>query len=139
MKAAELDKQLCFALYTTTNKIISTYRTLLEPYDLTYTQFVILMLLWEKDGISISQLAQRAQLTKATMTPLLKRMEQKELIQRQMLSHNERQKSIVLTEKGKQLSDHSLEITDKVFCATGLTRDEAATIIQLCNKIDLEQ
>ena len=139
MKAEPLDKQLCFALYTTTNKITSIYLTLLEPHDLTYTQFVILMLLWEKDGISISQLAKKAQLTKATMTPLLKRMEQKGLIQRQMLSDNERQKSIVLTEQGKQLSDYSLEITEKVFCGTGLTNDEAATIILLCNKIDLDQ
>jgi DNA-binding MarR family transcriptional regulator len=139
MKAAPLDKQLCFALYTTTNKITSIYRTLLEPHDLTYTQFVILMLLWEKDGISISQLAKKAQLTKATMTPLLKRMEQKGLIQRQMLSDNERQKSIMLTEQGKQLSDYSLDITERVFCATGLTSDEAATIIRLCNKIDLDQ
>ena len=66
-------------------------------------------------------------------------MEQKGLIQRQMLSDNERQKSIVLTEQGKQLSDYSLASTEKVFCATGLTSDEAATIIRLCNKIDLDQ
>ncbi len=113
----------------------SIYRPLLDPLGLTYTQFVVLMALWEEDGVSISHLAERAGLSKATMTPLLKRLEQKQLIQRQMLSDNERQKNIVLTEAGRELSLQSVEITEKAFCATGLSKQQADEMIALCKLI----
>ena len=69
MSVATLDTQLCFALYSASNQLTSIYRKLLEPLDLTYTQFIVLMALWEKDDISISELADKAGLGKATMTP----------------------------------------------------------------------
>lgn len=135
---AELDRQLCFALYSTSNKLTSTYRELLEPHGLTYTQFVVLMALWKEDEISISQLAKTTELSKATMTPLLKRMEDKNLIRREQLANNERQKSIVLTDLGRELSQNSSDITDKVFCSTGLTQEEANSMIQLCKKVRIQ-
>lgn len=69
------------------------------------------------------------------MTPLLKRLEQKEYIQRQMLEDNERQKNIVLTDKGRQLASTSEEITHRAFCSTGLTEKQAQDLIKLCHKI----
>ncbi|WP_241908477.1 MarR family winged helix-turn-helix transcriptional regulator [Enterovibrio norvegicus] len=135
---AEIDKQLCFALYSTSNRVTSMYRQLLEPLGLTYTQFVVLMVLWKEDALSISQLAQRAALSKATMTPLLKRLEQKGLIRREALPDNDRQKSVVLTQEGRELSYDSADITDKVFCMTGLTAEEANLMITLCAKIGVE-
>lgn len=135
MSVAELDNQLCFALYSASNRITAVYRPLLEPLGLTYTQFVVLMALWEEDNISISRLAGRAGLSKATMTPLLKRLEQKGLIRRNVLPDNERQKAIVLTDAGRKLSRKSGDITSKVFCATGLTMQEATNMIRLCKRI----
>jgi len=135
LSVAKLDDQLCFALYSASNKITAIYRPLLEPLGLTYTQFIVLMALWEKDDISISALAKKAELSKATMTPLLKRLEQKGLIQRKLLPDNERQKAIVLTDAGHKLSQESGSITNNVFCATGLTFKEASSIITLCKKI----
>ncbi len=135
MAVARLDDQLCFALYAASNRLTSIYRPLLEPLDLTYTQFIVLMALWEKEDISISQLAVRTGLSKATMTPLLKRLEQKGLIQRQMLPGNDRQKSVVLTEAGRDLSQQSGEITQQAFCNTTLTQQQASDIITLCHKI----
>lgn len=135
MPAARLDSQLCFALYSASNHLTSIYRPLLEPLDLTYTQFIVLMALWEEDQISISHLAEKAGLTKATMTPLLKRLEQKELISREMLEGNERQKNIALTTKGRALGKKSKAITDNAFCATGLSKQEADTLIALSKKL----
>ncbi len=135
MSVAELDNQLCFALYSASNRITAVYRPLLEPLGLTYPQFVVLMALWEEDNISISRLAARAELSKATMTPLLKRLEQKGLIHRNLLPDNERQKAIVLTEDGRKLSRKSGDISNKVSCATGLTMQEANNMIKLCKRI----
>lgn len=135
MSVAKLDSQLCFALYSASSHLSSIYRPLLDPLDLTYTQFIVLMALWEEDAISISQLAKRVKLSKATMTPLLKRLEQKQLIQRQVLSENERQKNITLTEDGKKLSLNSKEITENAFCATGLTKKQASNLMMLCSLI----
>ena len=135
MSAAKLDDQLCFALYSASNHVTGIYRELLDPLGLTYPQFVVLMALWEEDNISISQLANRAGLSKATMTPLLKRLEQKEFIERRILPSNERQKNIALTAKGKKLSKHSTDITHQVLCATGLSLKQARMMIDHCQKI----
>ncbi len=135
MSVAKLDKQLCFALYSASHQLSSIYRPLLEPLGLTYTQFIVLMALWEKDNILISQLAQRAGLTKATMTPLLKRLEEKGLIKRVVPSDNERQKNIVLTDSGRELSFKSGDVTKQAFCETALSESEAKEIIALCKKI----
>ncbi len=135
MSVARLDSQLCFALYCASNHITSIYRRVLDPLDLTYTQFVVLMALWEQDDISISQIAKRTRLSKATMTPLLKRLEEKKFIHRNILSDNERQKSITLTMQGRSLATKSAEITNQVFCATGLSEKQANTMISLCKKI----
>ncbi|NGN97415.1 MarR family transcriptional regulator [Grimontia sp. S25] len=135
MAVADIDKQLCFALYSASNRVTSLYRQLLDPLGLTYTQFVVMMVLWKEDKLSITELASRAELSKATMTPLLKRLEQKGLIRRAALPDNDRQKSVVLTQEGIELSQNSADITDKVFCMTGLSAEEANTMISLCKKL----
>lgn len=135
MSVARLNEQLCFALYSASNRVTSIYRPILDKLGLTYTQFMVLMTLWEEDGISISLLADRTALSKATMTPLLKRLEQKGLIERQRLLDNERQKSVVLTDAGRDLSLKSEAITQQAFCQTHLSKEEAQTMIALCQKI----
>ncbi len=135
MAAARLDNQLCFALYSASNRLTSIYRPILEPLGLTYTQFVVLMALWEQDGVSISELAQRTQLSKPTMTPLLRRLESKELIQLDRVAGNDRQKSVTLTREGQALASKSLPATEAAFCATGITKKQASEMIGLCNRI----
>ena len=130
-----LDTELCFALYSASSRITSIYRPLLEPYGLTYTQFVVLMALWEEDGVSITQLAEKAGLTNATMTPLLRRLEEKDFITRERVEGNEREKRVVLTQSGRDLSRKSGEITESVFCATGLTKAQAKDMIRNCKRI----
>lgn len=135
MSVAKLNEQLCFALYSASSHLTSIYRPLLEPLGLTYTQFIVLMALWEKDSISISQLAKKTKLSSATMTPLLKRLDQKGLIERQILVGNERQKNIVLTSEGRLLSEDSGKITDQVFCETNLSKEQAEMVIKICHQL----
>jgi DNA-binding MarR family transcriptional regulator len=133
--AATLDSQLCFALYSASNRLNAIYRDLLKPYNITYTQFLVLMVLWEKDKQPISTLAKRVGLSKATMTPLLKLLEEKQLIKRQINTSNERQKHIILTRAGHKLSENSMAITEQALCATGLSKNKALDIISTCQKI----
>lgn len=135
MAAAKLNEQLCFALYSASSHVTSLYRPLLEPLELTYPQFIVLLALHEEDGISISHLANKTALGKATMTPLLKRLEQKKLIERHVVENNERQKKVLLTEKGRALANQSEQITEKVFCATGLTQTQAEQVMAVCHQL----
>lgn len=136
-EAAEitLDSQLCFALYSASNTIDQYYRPLLEEHDLTYAQYIVLMALAEKDNVSITSLANRLGLSKATMTPLLRRLEGRNLLRREMAEGDERQKFIHLTPEGRELWSESCKVTDKVFEKTKLTPDEAATLVALCKRI----
>ena len=135
MSEPKLDSQLCFALYSASNHLTSIYRSLLEPLELTYTQYVVMMALWETNNVSITELAKRTGLSKATMTPLLKRMEKKQLIERQQLEGNERQKNIVLTKAGSELSAAAERVAEQAFLATGLSQKQAQKLIKLCQTI----
>ena len=137
MSTPRLSEQLCFALYSASNSITSIYRPILSELDLTYPQFVVLMCLWEQDNVPIKNITRRTSLNKATMSPLLKRLEEKGLVVRKILKDNERQKNISLTPKGLNLSARGEAITQEVFCATGLSKTDAELMISLCSKINL--
>lgn len=130
-----LDNQLCFAVHSASNAIDKLYRPRLGEHDLTYSQYIALMALAEEDGISISALAQRMGVSKATMTPLLRRLDEKGLISRQMEDGNERQKNVSLTDAGRQTLEGSCYVTEKVFAKTGLSLEEAEQLISLCKKV----
>ena len=131
----KLNEQLCFALYAASNALTRAYRPLLEPLDLTYPQFVVMMALWEKDGVMISKLAKLTGLGKATMTPLLKRLEAKGFLLRCASENDDRQKSIILTEQGKTAAKTGLEASEKAFCKTGFELEQAGTLLNLCQEL----
>lgn len=133
--ALRLDAQLCFAVHSASHAIDQLYRPRLEAHDLTYSQYITLMALAEEDQISITALARRMGWTKATMTPLLRKLEEKALILRTVEPGNERQKTVSLTPSGLNALSGSCHVTDKVFAETGLTFDEAQTLIALCKRI----
>lgn len=101
--ALELDNQICFALYSTTHALTRAYRPILEALDLTYLQYIVMMVLWERDGMSVKEIGQRLHLDSGTLTPMLKRMEQAGLVQRRRSSADERQVDIALTPAGQAL------------------------------------
>jgi len=128
-------QQICYTLYSTSNLITQAYRSLLVPLNLTYPQFVVMMALWQKDGVSVSHLAAGIGLSKPTMTPMLKRLELQNYITREYDQEDERQKRISLTEKGRKLVVKGSDAAKHALCATGLDDEEVEQIILLCQKI----
>ena len=98
-----LDNQLCFALYSTSLAMTKVYKPLLAALDLTYPQYLVMLVLWENDGLSVSALGERLYLDSGTLTPLLKRMEQSGLLLRQRSTEDERRVEVSLTAQGRRL------------------------------------
>jgi DNA-binding MarR family transcriptional regulator len=119
--ALELDNQICFALYSTTHALTRAYRPILEALDLTYLQYIVMMVLWEQDGQTVKEIGRRLHLDSGTLTPLLKRLEAAGLVQRQRASSDERQVNIYLTGKGKALYEKARGVPAQVLCASGQT------------------
>src|SRR6218665_1698041 len=106
----QLDRQLCFALYSSSLAMTKLYKPLLEPLGLTYPQYLVMLVLWEQDGISVSTLGQRLSLDSGTLTPLLKRLEAAALIARQRARDDERRVDLFLTDSGRALQDEGRRI-----------------------------
>lgn len=130
-----LDNQLCFALYAASHSVEQHYQTLLKAQGLTYSQYLVLMALAEDDGVSITSLAARLEVSKATMTLLLRRLEEKGLLLRQFREGNERQKVVSLTDAGRSIWTKSCGVSSEVFARLGLTEADADTVIRICRKI----
>lgn len=116
----KLDNQLCFALYSATHALTRAYRNALDEKGLTYTQYLVLLVLWEHDSMSVSAIAQKLDLDSASLTPILKRLETAGILQRLRNKSDERVVEIKLTEKGHALQDEVAEIQKGVACKTGL-------------------
>ena len=119
-----LDNQLCFAMYAATRAIAKTYRQKLGPMGLTYPQYLVLIVLWEKDGITISEIGQRLMLDSGTLTPLVKRLEGMKLVERQRGTTDEREVRVWLSSKGLDLQDLALESRRFVACRLDMSEKE---------------
>jgi DNA-binding MarR family transcriptional regulator len=113
-----LGEQLCFALYSTQLAMSRLYRRLLAALELTYPQYLVLLVLWEEDGQRMSALGERLFLDSATLTPLLKRMEADGLLQRRRAPEDERQVLVGLTARGRELKRRARGIAREVLCAS---------------------
>lgn len=119
-----LDNQLCFALYSASLSMTKLYKPLLDALNLTYPQYLALLVLWESDGPTVSELGERLSLDSGTLTPLLKRMEGAGLLQRQRSEHDERRVHVWLTAAGKQLRVRAAHIPGCVASQSGLPLPE---------------
>ena len=124
----KLDHQLCFALYSASLAMTRLYKPLLEPLGLTYPQYLVLLVLWEGDGITVSQLGERLALDSGTLTPLLKRLEAAGLVQRLRDSADERRVLLQLSAAGRALKSRALDVPAAVACAAGCSLDELASL-----------
>ncbi|ALB71978.1 MarR family winged helix-turn-helix transcriptional regulator [Cronobacter muytjensii] len=118
-----LDNQLCFALYSANLALHKIYRQLLTPLGLTYPQYLVMMVLWQQDDITVSEIGERLYLDSATLTPLLKRMETAGLLMRQRSRQDERQVIVTLTDAGRALKAEAHGIPGSVLCATACDRE----------------
>ena len=119
-EALKLSNQLCFAVYAAAHALNKTYKPLLEPLDLTYPQYLVMLVLWEGDGLTVKELGERLFLDSGTLTPLLKRLEAAGRVRRTRDSVDERQVRITLTDGGRALRDKALTVPPMLFCATGM-------------------
>lgn len=113
-EALKLDKQLCFPLYAASRAVIRLYHPYLSELDLTYTQYVALMALWEHSPLSVKALGERLYLDTGTLTPLLKGMEKKGLVRRSRSRQDERSVLVALTEAGEALREKALAVPAQV-------------------------
>ena len=130
-----LDNQLCFALYVCSKEIIRKYTPLLEPLGLTYTSYITLLCLWEKDNVPVKELGERLFLDSGTLTPLLKRMEGQGLITRTRSSKDERTVFIQLTDNGKSLKEKCVGIPQQMMCSNLLDLKDAANLLKVLHKV----
>lgn len=115
-----LDDQLCFGLYTASRAITALYRSLLEPLDLTYPQYLVMLALWERDGRQVKELGTALNLDSGTLSPLLKRLEKAGLVTRRRQADDERSVRIALTPAGHALREQAEAIPPHIGAALGL-------------------
>ena len=125
-----LDNQLCFELYSTSLAMTKLYKPLLETLGLTYPQYLVMLVLWERDGLMVSELGERLFLDSGTLTPLLKRMEAAGLIARIRAVEDERRVHISLTTEGRQLKDRAATIPECILSATQCGIPEVIALTQ---------
>jgi len=131
----KLENQLCFPLYACARETIKLYTPLLERLDLTYTQYITMLVLWEKKSINVKTLGEVLYLDSGTLTPLLKKLEGKGLVTRQRSKEDERNLIVELTETGEQMRDEALSIPAAMAKCVSLEPEEAHTLYRLLYKL----
>jgi MarR family transcriptional regulator, organic hydroperoxide resistance regulator len=126
----QLDNQLCFALYSTSLAMTKLYKPLLEEMGLTYPQYLAMLVLWEQDGLTVSELGERLYLDSGTLTPLLKRMESAGLVSRIRAVQDERRVHITLTAAGRKLKARAAKIPGCIMSATQCSVPELVSLTQ---------
>ena len=133
--ALKLENQLCFPLYAASREVIKQYRPFLEALDLTYTQYITMMVLWENRQISVKELGQKLFLDSGTLTPVLKSLEAKGLVNRYRSVRDERVLIVEYTAEGLALRDKAADIPERIAQCISLDKDEAYTLYSLLYKL----
>jgi len=131
----KLDNQLCFPLYVCSKEIIKKYKPFLDELDLTYTQYITMMVIWDKKEIKVKELGESLFLDSGTLTPLLKKLESKGFIKRNRASDDERNLIVSITELGMNLKQKAKDIPSKIGKCINLNEEEALKLYILLYKI----
>lgn len=124
----KLDNQLCFPLYAASRLVVQAYRPFLDELGITYPQYLVLMVLWEQNGLTVKHIGERLYLDSGTLTPLLKRLEASGLIVRRRRSDDDRAVENHLTRAGRALKKRAAEVPPQLLCGVGISLDELATL-----------
>ena len=131
----KLKNQLCFPIYLCSKEIIRKYTPWLEEIDLTYTQYIVMMYFWEKEKSNVKEVGKTLLLDSSTLTPLLKKLENKGFITRVRSTIDERNLEVQITEKGRKLEDKAKLIPEKMGKCIALSEEEATTLYSLMYKM----
>jgi len=131
----KLENQLCFPLYAAAKEVVSRYKPFLDKIDLTYTQYIAMMVLWEWKSVGVKELGEHLYLDSGTLTPLLKRLEAKGLIRRERSAYDERAVNIIITEAGEKLKKKAAGIPAQMAKCLPLSTQDAGTLYALLYKV----
>ena len=131
----KLENQLCFPLYVVSKEIIRKYKPFLDEIDLTYTQYIVMMVLWEEKEINVKKLGEKLFLDSGTLTPLLKKLENKKFIKRTKLEKDERNLIVSITSEGEKLKNKAISIPSNVSKCINLDNNEAVELYKILYKI----
>ncbi|MDR6457214.1 DNA-binding MarR family transcriptional regulator [Chryseobacterium vietnamense] len=139
-KTPKLENQICFPLYVIAKEITGLYRPFLDELGITYPQYLVMMILWDGDGLTVTHIGEKLFLDSGTLTPLLKRLESKGFIIRKRKKEDERVVEVFLDEAGKQLQEKACEIPGKIQEKLGIQPEELLhlkdTVLKILNKIE---
>ena len=133
--ALKLCNQLCFPLYACAKEIVRRYKPYLDEIDLTYTQYIAMMVLWEHKQINVKDMGAFLYLDSGTLTPVLKKLEQKGYLTRERDKEDERVLNVTITEQGEELKEQAVQIPRKMQGCVSLDKEEAQTLYRILNKI----
>lgn len=131
----KLENQLCFPLYACSKEVVKKYKPFLDEIDLTYTQYITMMVMWDKKQINVKALGECLYLDSGTLTPVLKKLEAKQYIKRERLPEDERNVIISITETGEALKEKAKDIPQLMSQCVNLTPEEASQLYKLLYKI----
>lgn len=129
-----LDNQICFPLYVVSKEVVRKYKPFLDEIGLTYTQYIVMMAIWEEGKLSVQQLGERVYLDSGTLTPLLVKLEKKGLVERNRNKDDERIVEITATEKGIGLKVQAREIPKKISACLGISAKDAIVLKKILDK-----
>ncbi|MBQ7364927.1 MAG: MarR family transcriptional regulator [Clostridia bacterium] len=133
--ALKLENQLCFPLYAAAREVVKRYHPYLDELDITYTQYITMMVMWEEKEITVKALGEKLFLDSGTMTPVLKSLEAKGYVTRKRSTTDERSVSVFLTDSGEALKEKAVDIPAKVAGCVGLDGEEALQLYRLLYKV----
>ena len=131
----KLKSQLCFPLYACSKEIIRKYKPFLDKFDLTYTQYITMMALWENESMNVRELGLVLFLDSGTLTPVLKKLESKGYLERKRSKEDERNLIVTVTEKGWKLREEALSIPESMSSCVNLEPEEASELYRLLDKV----
>lgn len=131
----KLENQLCFPLYAAAKETVKLYRPLLEKLNLTYTQYIAMLVFWEHKKMNVKELGKKLYLDSGTLTPVLKSLEAKGYVRRYRSTEDERVLLVEVTEAGKALRDEALSVPTEMACHVALSREESLTLYKLLYKL----
>lgn len=134
-EAMKLDNQLCFPIYAASRIITSLYTPYLKPLGLTYTQYILFLVLWEKDGLTVGEICRRLMLDSGTLSPILKKLRQQGYIEKQQSTSDERSFIITLTDKGRELQIQARDIPLQVGSCVNLAPEKALQLRDMLNEL----
>ncbi len=126
----KLSDQLCFATYAAAHAFTRVYKPLLDPLGLTYPQYLVMLVLWEQENLTVKEIGERLFLDSGTLTPLLKRLQSAGLVERTRDANDERQVRITLTDKGRAIEGQVSAITDELVCVIGRSEEKLLALTQ---------